>query len=69
MGGTFVRMAVAVGCVAVLQGRAADYGTTAEALGQWTTGFYLLTLVLESAVLCRRLGRQLTGASNEPPAR
>jgi hypothetical protein len=67
LAGTLVRMLSAVACVAVLQDRAADFGTTAAALTQWTTGFYLLTLVLETGLLCRHLSRPTEGVGNEPP--
>jgi hypothetical protein len=53
---TFVRMVWAVGVVAVLQGRAAEIGTTPVALAQWTAGFYVLTLAAETALLWRLLG-------------
>lgn len=65
--GTFFRMAAAVGFVAALGGRAEGLGTTSEALGQWTTGFYLLTLVLETALLYGLLSRP-EGAKDDPPA-
>jgi hypothetical protein len=54
---TFVRMIWAVGVVAFLTPRAAEFETTPTALAQWTTGFYLLTLAVETALLWRLLGR------------
>lgn len=62
---TFVRMVWAVGVVAALQGRAAEFETTPTALAQWTTGFYLLTLATETALLWRLLGRP-AGPTKEP---
>ena len=55
--GTFFRMVVAVGFVAVLRERAAEFGTTPTALAEWTTGFYLITLTAETALLFRLLSR------------
>ena len=52
---TFLRMVWALGVVAVLQGRAVTFGTTSTAIAQWTTGFYLLTLATETALLWRLL--------------
>jgi hypothetical protein len=52
---TFVRMVWAVAVVAVLQSRAADFGTTPTALARWTTAFYLLTLSVETGLLWRLL--------------
>lgn len=52
---TFVRMVWAVGVVAVLYNRADDFGTTPTALARWTTGFYLLTLLVETVLLWRLL--------------
>ena len=51
MVGTFLRMGAAVGAVALLNDRAAEFGTTASALSEWTTGFYLLTLAIETGLL------------------
>lgn len=48
---TFVRMVWAVGVVAFLMPRAAEFETTPEALAQWTAGFYVLTLAVETALL------------------
>ncbi len=62
---TFVRMVWAVGVVAFLTPRAADYETTPEALAQWTAGFYVLTLAAETALLWRLLGRE-AAAKKEP---
>lgn len=68
MAGTFFRMAVAVGCVAVMQDRAKELGTTSAALTQWTTGFYLLTLALETGLLWGLLDRPVREPTHEPPA-
>ena len=57
LAGTFLRMVWAVGVVAVLQGRATAFGTTSTAIAQWTTGFYLLTLAAETALLWRLLSQ------------
>lgn len=58
--GTGFRMLVTVAMVVLLRGRAADFGTTATALARWTTGFYLLTLALETVLLA--------GLLTSPPA-
>ncbi len=68
MAGTFFRMIAAVGFVAVLNDRATELGTTPTALAQWTTGFYLLTLVAETGLLYGMLSRPSEGTGNEPPA-
>jgi len=68
MAGTFFRMMAAVACVAILNDRAAEFGTTPTALARWTTGFYLLTLALETGFLYSTISRSAEGASNEPPA-
>jgi hypothetical protein len=52
---TFLRMVWAVGVVALLYNRAADFGTTPTDLARWTTGFYLLTLFVETVLLWRVL--------------
>jgi len=65
--GTGFRMLVTVAFLVLLRGRAAEFGTTPTALGQWTTGFYLLTLTLETGLLSGVLGRTAEGAKNGPP--
>ena len=67
MVGTGFRMVVAVVFVALLRGKAAEFGTTPTALAQWTTGFYLLTLVAETVLLYRLLSGPSEGKANEPP--
>lgn len=62
MVGTFLRMGAAVGAVALLSDRAAEFGTTAAGLSEWTTGFYLLTLALETGLLWWLL----SGADRKP---
>lgn len=54
--GTFLRMVWAAGVVFVLRGRAAEFGTTPEAIANWTAGMYVLTLAAEAALLWRLLG-------------
>ena len=66
--GTFFRMIVALAFVAALRGRTAEFGTTPDALAQWTTGFYLLTLILETGLLYSILSRPTGGAGNGRPA-
>ena len=67
MAGTIIRMTVAFGCVAILGDRATEFGTTPTALREWTTGFYLLTLALETCLLYSRLSRP-SGGKHESPA-
>lgn len=71
LAGTFFRMVMAVGAVALLRERATEFGTTATALAQWTTAFYLLTLVLETGLLWGLLSgadRKPEVRADEPPA-
>lgn len=65
MAATAVRMGWAVVAVFTLAPRAPAWGTTPTAVAEWTTGFYLLTLAAESALLVRRLNRP---AAVPPPA-
>ena len=67
MAGTFFRMMVAVAGVALLNDRAAEFGTTPTALARWTTGFYLLTLVIETVLLYSIISQSAEGARDEPP--
>ena len=55
MGATFLRMIWAFGAVALLHSHTAEFGTTPTDLAQWTTGFYLLTLAVETLILWRIL--------------
>lgn len=57
LGGTLVRMLVAVVTVAVLGPYATEFRTNPDALRLWTTCFYLLTLALETGLLWRVLTR------------
>ncbi len=69
MAGTFFRMMAAVAGVAILNDRAAEFGTTPTALARWTTGFYLLTLTIETGFLYSIISRptETEGARDEPP--
>jgi len=65
--GSGFRMLVTVAFVVLLRKRAVEFGTTPTALAQWTTGFYLLTLTLETGLLSGVLMRATEGAKNDPP--
>lgn len=71
LAGTLLRMVWAVGLVAALRGRAAEFGTTPTALANWTTGLYVLTLAAETLLLCwllaDRPAREVTG--DDPTSR
>jgi hypothetical protein len=68
--GTFLRMVWAAAVVFVLRGRAADFGTTPEAIANWTAGMYVLTLATETFLLWRLLAdrptREVTGDDATP---
>lgn len=68
--GTFLRMAWAMGVVAVLRGPAAEFGTTPQAIANWTAGLYVLTLAAEAALLwwllADRPAREVTGDDPTP---
>jgi hypothetical protein len=51
LAGTGLRMLWALVLVARLGKNAERYGTTSTALAEWTTGFYLMTLLLETVLL------------------
>lgn len=65
--GTGFRMLVTVAFLVLLRGRATEFGATPTALAQWTTGFYLLTLALETGLLSGVLTRSTEAATNGPP--
>jgi hypothetical protein len=72
MAAAAVRMGWAVLAVFLLAGLAPGWGTTPTAVAEWTTGFYLLTLAAESALLIRRLDRPIgppTRGRDEPAGR
>ena len=51
LAGTFLRMIWSLGAVALLRSRAVEFGTTPDAIAQWTAGFYVLTLAVETLLL------------------
>ena len=53
--GTGLRMGWAFIAVAMLGERAAEFQTTATAIAEWTTGFYIVSLIIETALLWRKL--------------
>lgn len=68
--GTFLRMVWAAAVVFVLRGWAADFGTTPEAIANWTAGMYVLTLAAETGLLwwllADRPAREVTGDDATP---
>lgn len=66
MAGAGLRMGWALVLVSVLGPVVEKVGIPRQSLAEWTCGFYLVTLALETAVLWGRLAR--TGRPSGPPA-
>jgi len=54
---TGLRLGWAVTAVYLLRKWAESYGTNRTTLAEWTTGFYLVTLLVETALLYRTLSK------------